>query len=262
VAQKIIKKAAKLPVSVIVLTKNEEKNLEGCLKSLAWARQVVVVDSQSTDRTVSIARRHGADVYVRPWPGFTAQRNFGLSKCRQPWVLSLDADERAAEDLKRAIAETLAQPEQLDGYRVPEINLFFGRWLRHGGVYPAPHLIFYRRHKGRYSPGSGDVHEGVQIPNPGLLNGHIIHLAYPTVDLALSKLNSYTDLEASGRLKRGIQASWYGLLWRPLERMLKNYLLKRGFLDGVPGLLYCFLNGYYTFIFELKMWEQRLKKDL
>jgi glycosyltransferase involved in cell wall biosynthesis len=117
-----LKKTQKLPVSVIVLTKNEEANLGGCLDSLKWAAQVVVVDSQSTDRTVKIARTKGAQVWINPWPGYTAQRNFALSKCRQPWVLSVDADERVAPDLQQGIRDLLAAGPRRAGYRVREVN--------------------------------------------------------------------------------------------------------------------------------------------
>jgi glycosyltransferase involved in cell wall biosynthesis len=253
-------KIKKLPVSAVVLTKNEEKNLAGCLESLRWAAQVVVVDSQSTDKTVALAKKMGADVFVRPWPGYTAQRNFALSKCRQPWVLSVDADERVAPDLKAAIEALLTAGPDRQGYRVPEINNYFGRWLRRGGIYPGEHMVFFRRQGARYESGKADVHEGVQVDNPGLLSGHLIHHAYPSIELALDKLNSYTTAEAKGRQGDGV--SIYGLLWRPWERFLKNYVIKLGFLDGVQGLLYCTLTGYYTFVFNLKIWEHQAKKDL
>lgn len=253
-------KIKKLPVSVIVLTKNEEANLRGCLESLAWAAQVVVVDSQSTDKTLAISKKSGADTYNRPWPGYTAQRNFALSKCRQPWVLSVDADERVAPDLKAAIEALLEAGPDKDGYRVPEVNNYFGRWLRHGGIYPGEHMVFYRRKGAKYESGRADVHEGVQVKDPGRLDGHLIHHAYPTIELALDKLNSYTSTEARGR--HAEKVSLYGLLWRPWERFVKNYVFKMGFLDGVQGLLYCYLTGYYTFVFNLKIWEHQAKRDL
>lgn len=253
-------KIAKLPVSVIVLTKNEEAMLPGCLESLAWAAQVVVVDSQSTDKTLAIAKKFKADTYNRPWPGYTAQRNFALSKCRQPWVLSVDADERVAPDLRASIEALIQAGPDADGYRVPEVNNYFGRWLRHGGIYPGEHMVFYRRQGAKYESGRADVHEGVQVKNPGRLSGHLIHHAYPTIELAIDKLNGYTTAEARGRAADRV--SLYGLLWRPAERFVKNYVFKLGFLDGVQGLLYCFLTGYYTFVFHLKIWEHQAKREL
>ena len=250
--------ALKLPVSVIVLTKNEEKNLPGCLASLGWAKEVVVVDSQSTDKTLAAARKAGARVINRPWPGYTAQRNFALSKCRQPWVLSVDADERVSEELRDSIAALLEQGPQRRGYRVPEVNNYFGRWLRYGGIYPGWHMIFYRRQGAKYESGQADVHEGVRVENPGDLDGLLVHHAYPTLELALDKLNAYTSAEAEGRLKQGpAQVGLYGLVFRPLQRFIRNYFFKLGFLDGVQGLLYCFLTGYYTFAFHLKIWARQ-----
>ena len=250
----------KLPVSVTVLTKNEAANLGGCLDSLKWAAQVVVVDSQSTDKTVPIARAKGADVYINPWPGYTAQRNFALSKCKQPWVLSVDADERVAADLQEGIRALLAAGPKKAGYRVREVNEYFGRWLRFGGIYPGEHMVFYRREGAKYVSGNADVHEGVQVKDPGRVRGHLIHHAYPSIELAVDKLNSYTSVEAQGRLKSGKKGHWAGILIKPPRRFLNNYLFKGGWRDGMQGFLYCFLTGYYTLMFNLKIWEQRRKQ--
>ena len=252
---------AKLPVSVIILTKDEEKNLPGCLASLTWAAQVLVVDSGSTDKTVAVARQGGAQVFVNPWPGFTAQRNFALSKCRQPWVLSVDADERVAPDLAQGLRALLAAGPRRAGYRVREVNNYFGRWLRHGGIYPGEHMIFFRRQGALYSSGNADVHEGVQVADPGRVRGHLVHHAYPTLELALDKLNGYTSVEAQGRVKKGRRVGWGGLLFRPPQRFLNNYIRKGGWRDGVQGLLYCSLTAYYTFCFHLKIWEQRRRES-
>jgi len=247
-----------LPVSVIILTKNEASNLPGCLASLGWASQRVVVDSGSTDGTAEIARRLGAEVYVNPWPGFTAQRNFALARCRQPWVLSVDADERVAPDLEEGLRVLLEGTPRYAGYRVREVNEYMGRWLRYGGIYPGEHMIFFRREGASYSSGNADVHEGVQVKRPGRLRGHLVHHAYPDLELALEKLNSYTSVEAAGRLRIGAKkVGWGDLLVRGPHTFLKNYLWKGGFRDGVQGLLYCVLTGYYTYFFHLKIWEQR-----
>jgi glycosyltransferase involved in cell wall biosynthesis len=250
----------KLPVSVIILTKDEEANLPGCLKSLQWAAEVIVVDSVSSDKTVAVARRGGAKVYVNPWPGFTAQRNFALSKCKQPWVLSVDADERVAPDLLKGITELLASGPQKTGYRVREVNEYFGRWLKFGGIYPGEHMIFFRRQGAKYVSGNADVHEGVQVKDPGRVRGHLVHHAYPTLELALDKLNSYTKVEAEGRLKKGVRAGMGDLLVRAPHRFLNNYVRKGGWLDSVQGLLYCVLTGYYTYVFHLKIWEQQRRR--
>lgn len=250
-------KESKAGLSVIVLTKNEEANLPGCLESLKFARQVVVVDCQSRDRTAALARRAGADVFVRPWPGFTAQRNFALSKCRHDWVLSVDADERISAPLAAEITALLAGPEssRSEGYQIPEVNNYFGRWLRRGGIYPGEHLILFRRRLGRYSSGSADVHEGVRLKRVGRLKGHLIHFAYPEVSLAIAKLNHYTDLEARGKLAAGARVRGWKMAWSPLERFIKSYFFKLGFLDGVQGFIYCMQLAYYSFLIQAKVWE-------
>lgn len=252
-----LKKTATLPVSVVILTKDEAENLPGCLATLKWARQVLVIDSGSSDGTAALARRLGAEVHVNPWPGFTAQRNFGLTKCEQPWVLSVDADERIGADLLQGIRDLLAAGPQRPGYRVREVNLYFGRWLRHGGIYPGEHMIFFRRQGARYQSGQADVHEGVQVKDPGRLRGHLVHRAYPDIELALDKLNGYTGAEAQGRLKRGVRADSLSSLLRAVHRFAKNYAWKQGFRDGVQGLLYCFMSGYYVLVYRLKIWEQQ-----
>ena len=259
-AQVKVKKLKKgqLPISVMVLTKNEELNLPGCLKSLAFAGQVVVVDSQSTDKTRFVAKAGGAEVFNRPWPGYAQQRNFALSKCRFEWVLSVDADERVAPDLREFIVRLFEQGPQFRGYQVPEVNLYFGKWLRWGGVYPSSHMVLFSKIGQNYEAKAG-IHEGVHLPEAGLAGGHLIHHAYPEIELALEKLNPYTDLECSGRWDMGKRAGLYGLVFRPLRVFVSKYIFKAGFLDGVQGLLYCVLASYYTFIFHAKLWERASK---
>ncbi|HTB21126.1 MAG TPA: glycosyltransferase family 2 protein [bacterium] len=252
---------AKLPVSVVVLIRNEEANLPGCLAMLGWAAEVVVVDSGSTDRGPALARKAGAKVYARAWTGYVDQRNFALSKCRQPWILSVDADERVAPDLVRAVRALLAGAPEKRGYRVRFVSNYFGRWLRYGGVYPDEHLNFFRREGARYGGTKGDVHERPDIADPGRLAGHITHNAYPSMELALEKLDRYTTLEAAGRLGAGARFSQAGALVRAVHRVAKNYLWKRGWGDGVQGLLYAFLGGYYNFCFRLKIWEARRREE-
>jgi glycosyltransferase involved in cell wall biosynthesis len=247
----------KTPLSVVVLTRNEEANLPGCLASLRFAAQVVVVDAQSNDRTRELARKAGAEVHVRPWPGFTAQRNFALSKCRQDWILSVDADERISEPLADEISRLLEEGPRFEGYSIPEVDNYFGRWLRWGGIYPGRHMILFRREKARYGSGPADVHEKVDIGPVGRLEGHLIHWAYPSLELYLQKQNRYTDLEAKGRFRAGEQGVLYGMVWRPAERFLKNFVLKAGFLDGVHGFLYCATTAYYSFLTYAKLWELR-----
>jgi len=244
-----------VPLSVTVITHNEESNLPGCLSSLGFAAEIVVVDSESTDRTAAIAEAAGAQVFVRPWPGFTAQRNFSLAQCNYEWVLSVDADERTSLTLACELAALLKDGPRHSAYRIPEINRYFGRWLRHGGVYPGYHISLFDRSRHRYESGPADVHEDVHSGDAGALEGHILHLAYPDFSLALAKLNRYTDLEAEGRYAKGQRAHLFTIIRRPIGRFCTNYFFKFGFLDGVQGFLYCCLTGLYAFATSVKIWE-------
>jgi len=242
-------------LSVTVIAREASATLAGCLSSVAFAHDVVVVDAQSQDATVEIARAAGARVFVRAWPGFVEQRNFALDQCRNHWVLKLDADERVSEELALELARLLEAEPRLPGYNVSELNLYFGRWLRHGGIYPGHHLRIFDRRVTRYGGGVADVHEDVHVEKAGLLAGHVLHLAYPSFNLALTKLNTYSSLEAEGRFCAGERADFVKMLRRPLGRFFSNYVLKSGFLDGVQGLLYCALTSLYAFAITVKLWE-------
>jgi glycosyltransferase involved in cell wall biosynthesis len=244
-----------VPLSVTIITRNEEASLPGCLASVAFAAEVVVVDAQSSDRTVALAEATGAQVYVRPWPGFTAQRNFSLAQCRHDWVLSIDADERISLALACEIAALFKHGPASSAYRVPELNRYFGRWLKHGGIYPGYHVSLFDRRRHSYEKGPADVHEDVYSPGSPALSGHMLHLAYPSFTLAITKLNNYTDLEAKGRHDRGVHGHAFDLVRRPIGRFFTNYFVKRGFLDGIQGFLYCCLTSLYAFTTSVKLWE-------
>ena len=250
-----------VPVSVAIITRNEEANLPGCLASLAFAAEVVVVDSQSADKTVAVAEAAGAKVFVRPWPGFTAQRNFSLAQCTYDWILSVDADERVSLALAMEIAELVKSAPPMSAYRVPELNRYFGRWLKHGGIYPGHHISLFDRRRHCYEKGAADVHEDVRSKESGMLKGRILHLAYPDFRLALVKLNNYTDLEAQGRHQRGLMVHTFDFVRRPVGRFITNYFFKRGFLDGMQGFLYCCLVSLYAFTATVKLWELNRKSS-
>lgn len=243
-------------LSVIVLTQDSASTLDACLRSVAFADEVLVVDSGSQDRSLAIARAHGARIKRQPWLGYTEQRNAALAFCRHTWVLSVDSDEEISPELAQEIQATLHSDSPHTGYRIPERVRFFKRWLRYGGTYPGEHLILFRRRGARYGHGPANVHEGIQIQGSvGHLRGFKLHHAYPDFGRTLRKINRYTSLEAQGRWQRGQRASLYGVLWRPFERFFKNYVLKAGFLDGWEGFLYCYLTAHYSFITHIKLYE-------
>lgn len=241
-------------LSVVVISKNEEERLRGCLESVAWADELIVVDAESTDKTVQIAREFTDRVYVRPWPGFAAQKNFGLDQATGEWILSLDADEEVPRELREEIEAVLAGGG-CAGYRMPRRNLFWGRWIRHGGLYPDWQLRLFRRERGRFV--ERVVHESVQIQGDvGRLRGALVHRSYADVADFLARADRYSTLAAEEWARSGRPVRPADLLLRPAGRFLAMYLVRAGFLDGWRGFLLAALYAYYVFIRSAKVWER------
>lgn len=245
---------ASLSVAVIVL--NEAERIRGCLESVAWADEVVVVDSGSSDKTVEIAREVTDHVLFHPWAGFAAQKNFALAQCRGDWILSLDADERVSDALQREIAGVLARESPVAGYFVPRQNVFQGRWMRHGGLYPDYQLRLFRRGRGAFEARA--VHESVRVEGPtGRLRAPLVHESYRGVEDFVARANRYSDLAARELAARGRGGSLADLLLRPLWRFARMYVLTAGFLDGWRGFVLAVLYAHYVFIRAAKVRELR-----
>jgi glycosyltransferase involved in cell wall biosynthesis len=239
----------------VVITLDEEARLRACLDSVAWADEIVVVDAESTDKTVQIARDFTDRVVVRPWPGFAAQKNFALDQASGDWLLSIDADEEVSAELKTEILDLLAGAPAADGYRIPRRNVMWGRWIRHGGLYPDWQLRLFRRGRGRFEERS--VHESVTVEGRvDRLRGHLVHQSYRDVADFVTRSDRYTTLAAEEAVRRGARVGTADLLVRPLARFVSMYVLQRGFLDGRRGLLLAGLYAYYVFVRSAKIWER------
>ncbi|MBF0626356.1 MAG: glycosyltransferase family 2 protein [Magnetococcales bacterium] len=237
-----------LPLSVVLITRNAEAVLEPCLRSVPCAAEIVVVDTASTDRTQAIARAHGARVFDHPWQGFGPQKQFAVAQASHPWVLCLDADERVSPELRRSLEELFARGEPEPGaYDMPRRNRFMGRWLRHGEGYPDPNLRLFHRDYARWSDDL--VHEHVLSNGPvGRLEGDLLHETDQTLEDYLTKQNRYTSIQAHALIARGRRPGLARLLLSPLARFVKFYFLRRGFLDGVPGLVHVVIGCFNSFI--------------
>ena len=221
---------------------------------MAWADEIVVVDSESTDKTVQIAREFSELVVVRPWPGFAAQKNFALEQASGDWLLSLDADEEVSPELRDEILKVLTGGPLADGYAVPRRNVFLGQWVRHGGLFPDLQIRLFRRGLGRFV--DRDVHESVQVRGAiGRLNGHLVHRSYEGVADFFERANRYSTLAAAEQVRAGRRARARELVLRPLGRFLSMYIVQRGFADGRKGLLLAALYAYYVFMRTAKVWE-------
>ncbi len=243
-------------LSAVVITKDEEECVRACLESVAWADEVIVVDAESTDKTAQIAREFTDRVYVRPWPGFAAQKNFGLEQATGDWTLSVDADEEVSRELREEIEAVLAASGAVcAGYRIPRRNLFWGRWLRHGGLYPDWQLRLFRRGRGRFVDRA--VHESVEVEGEvGRLRAALVHRSYRDVADFLARADRYSTLAAEEWLGSGRPAHLSDLLLRPAGRFLSMYVVRAGFLDGWRGFLLAALYAYYVFIRSAKVWER------
>jgi glycosyltransferase involved in cell wall biosynthesis len=246
-------------LSVAIVTLNEEATLARTLASVAWAEEIIVVDSGSTDRTAEIARGFRARVIEREWPGFAAQKNFAIAECTGAWVLSLDADEELTPELQQEIQTLLASNPPFDAYYLKRRNYFLGRWIKRGGFYPDAKLRLFRRGTAKFAERA--VHETIAFDGKaGALRFDLIHHAYPTLTNYIEHMDRYSSLGAQILTKRGrTSSSWLAFVmnvWVVPQWMFQwNYFFRLGFLDGREGLLLHLYHAVYTSWKYAKAWE-------
>jgi glycosyltransferase involved in cell wall biosynthesis len=234
------------PVSAVLITHNEERNLAAALQSVRFCDEVVVVDSGSTDRTLEVAEEAGARVIRNaPWPGFVAQRNLAAGAARNDWILAVDADERVSAELRDEIQAARAAGFRNSGYRIPRVARYMGRWIRATDWYPDPQLRLFDRTKGRWE--GGLVHESVRVQGSvGRLRSELQHHPYDDIGHHLRKIDSYTSLWAREAFAGGRRAGALEAVGAAGWAFLRNYVLKGGFLLGEAGLTISLLNTHYT----------------
>ena len=248
-------------LSVTVITKNEAADIGDALASVAWADDIVVVDSLSSDNTVGIARQYTDRVVIREWPGYIAQKNYAASIAQHDWILSLDADERVTPALADDIKRVLAEEPQASAYRVRRVNWHLGRWVRTTDWYPDYQTRLYDRRAAEWS--GKYVHEAVTTRGSlGDLRGELQHYAYRDIADHLETIDRYTTLAAKQMHEGGRRASAFDVIGHPPLAFLRNYIAKGGIRDGVPGFIVSALNSYYVFLKFAKLWElERFHKD-
>lgn len=236
------------PISAVLITLDEERNLPAALASAAFCDEVVVLDSGSTDRTVEIARGAGAQVHVNtPWPGFVTQRNIAVARAQHNWILALDADERVSPALRAEVEALRARGFEAAGYRIPRAAFYLGRWIRATDWYPDPKLRLYDRRRGRWQ--GGRVHESVVVSGAvGRLRGELEHHPYADISHHLRKIDGYTTLWAQSAHEAGQRTGPMEMAGAAAWAFLRNYLLKGGLRLGSAGLVVSVLNSYYTFV--------------
>ncbi|MFH0787220.1 MAG: glycosyltransferase family 2 protein [Pseudomonadota bacterium] len=241
-------------LSVTIITLNEEKNLRACLESVAFADEIIVVDSGSEDQTLSIAREFTDKIYQEPWQGFARQKNLAQDKARGPWILNVDADERVTPGLKEEILSLFRNGSPYTGFKIPRKNFFCGQWIRHGGWYPNYQLRLYQKEAGSFT--QREVHEQVVVKGRvGILKTPLEHFTYDSLSDYLNRMDRYSDLSAGQYLLEGKKVSWLEILFRTKYTFLKMWLLQGGILDGANGFVLAVLYSYYTFIKYAKLKE-------
>lgn len=246
-------------LSVVLITFNEAANLPRTLESVRWAEEIVMVDSGSTDETLEIARRAGARIFQEDWKGFGAQKNSAISRATGEWILSLDADEEVSPALAAEIQNVLAGETQFTAYRIPRLNHFLGRPLRHGGYWPDAKLRLFRRGAARFE--DRPVHESMQSSGPvGTLRNPLLHYCYPTIEDYIEHMNRYSSagaqmLVSAGRAPRSLPAFAWMALVNPAATFLYNYVFRLGFLDGQEGLLQHLNHSVYIHWKYAKAWR-------
>ena len=244
----------RVAVTVTVITKNESADIGDALASVAWADEIVVVDSESTDDTVAIARRHTDRVVVRPWPGYIDQKNYAASIARNDWILSLDADERVTPALADEIRSLMSGTPREAAFRMPRVTWHLGRWIRTTDWYPDFQMRLYDRRSARWT--GRYVHEAVAVDGEiGRLRGELQHYAYRDIADHLETIDRYTTSAARQMHEDGRRAGVVQLLGHPPLAFLRNYIARGGIRDGAPGLIISALNSYYVFLKFAKLRE-------
>ena len=247
----------KVPLSVVVITKNEATRLRDCLKSVDWAAEIVVVDDDSTDATVQIAREYTDKVFERRMDIEGKHRNWAYDQATQHWILSLDADERVSPELREEITALLSAEPTCNGYAIPRRNFVGDYWAKYGGMYPSAQLRLFKKDKFRYDE-KAEVHPQAYMPDPrGVLKHDVIHYTYRDFTDAIAKMDRQTDLEARKWFREGRKISAVQTLRKMVDRFCKAYFNKKGYKDGVVGLFLAVNGGMYQFLTFVKVWEMR-----
>ncbi|MGB0909413.1 MAG: glycosyltransferase family 2 protein [Nitrospirales bacterium] len=249
-------------VSAVVIAFNDEANIRPCLESLSWADEIIVVDSFSTDRTTMICQEFTDKIYQHEFQGFGRLRNEAMAHASYDWIFSLDTDERATSKVCDEIRRRLREGPGAKAYFVPRFNNFLGRWIKHCGWYPD-----YRQpqfyHKAHMLYRDDLVHESFEVNGPiGYFSSHVLQYPFQDIDHYFRKMDRYSSLMAEQMQKHGRRFRTHQLLSHPLFTFFKMYVMRRGFLDGYPGLILSGLYAYYTFVKYAKLWERDKEESL
>lgn len=239
---------------------NEEKRIKDCLESVRWADEIVVVDDGSTDRTLEIAKKYTSNIIPHKSEGFVEpSRNFAISKAKGEWILILDADEKIPESLAARLQAIAKEPNKADCVRIPRKNIIFNKWMQHTGWWPDYNIRFFKKGKVTWPNkihSQAEVHGLVMDLGPQEDNA-IIHYNYDTISQFLKKLDRYTTITANERIAEQRDFHWQQIIEYPVHEFLSRYFARKGYKDGLHGLVLSLLESFYEFVTCLKVWEQK-----
>jgi glycosyltransferase involved in cell wall biosynthesis len=248
-------------LSVVLVTLNEEKNIDRCLGSVRWADEIVVVDSFSSDRTLELARKYTDKVYQHEYPGTSKQVERGINYATGDWIFVIDADEEISDELAAEVKAVLCGDGDVVGYEFIRKPSAFGKWIEHGGWFPDYQFRFFR--KDSYYPEHQEIHGGFNTKGKrGRLKGYLYHHTYATIYSYVEKMNEYTSLHVSNKLKDNpaAEARWHNLILNPLSHFLRMFISKKGYKDGFHGFVLALLDATYTMLLYAKLWEYRMRE--
>lgn len=251
-------------LSVYMITYNNARTIGRALESLKWADEIIVVDSFSTDKTVEICQKYTDKIFQRRWPGHRDQYQYAADLTTHPWIMFVDADEEVSPELAEEIRRELnAREGEQECFFVYRRTYYLGRWIRYGGWYPDGEIRLYRRDRGKWE---GGLHAKVMVEGKlGTLKNHYFHYNYWNISDQIQTIDRYSRIAVEDMVKMNKPFWLLNLLFRPPLRFFKDYILKRGFLDGIPGFIIAVSTFYYSFIKHAKLWEYYFvfpKKDI
>ncbi|MBI4686166.1 MAG: glycosyltransferase family 2 protein [Nitrospirae bacterium] len=244
-----------IPASIVIVTKDEERNIKDALESVKDFEEIIVVDAFSKDKTVEICKKYTEKVFQREWKGYAKQKQDAVDIAKGPWVLILDADERITRALVSEINCAISE-DRYEGFFLPRKNFFLGKWIRHGGWWPDYTLRLFKKSAGSIEERA--VHEKVVVQGSiSYLRNPIEHYTYDSIADYIKKMDGYSALASEELRKSGTSANLLDLIFRPLLTFIKMLVIRRGFMDGMHGLILAVLYSYYTFLKYAKTWETK-----
>ncbi|TGN18486.1 glycosyltransferase family 2 protein [Leptospira idonii] len=250
---------SKRKLSVAIITFNEEKNIQACIDSVKnICDEIIVLDSFSTDKTKEIATKETlVRFYEGPFHGHVEQKNKAIGYCSNEWILSLDADERADDVLQKSILEFLeSETEEVDGFQIARLTFHLGRWIYHSGWYPQRRYRLFRKEKAVWV--GENPHDFIELKDPKkgkILKGDILHYSFADFSHQITTINQFSSIVANTRYAKGHSFSLLKSILKPIGKFIEIYLMKRGFLDGVPGLYIALASSFSTFLKYAKIYE-------